>query len=211
MSGARSRVWCQALSLSLRAARPCCPCVLGVGVVGLRTQHRPHSMRSCGPALRPVGVAGGRPPGGVSRAVARGAYPPLAALAAPGAAGRGPLPMCRGRGCAGMGARHCPFGERALRGAACRGGAERPSRGAYLSLLCGAGVWCQALSPSQPPVPWGRVAGLRCLCFLGAGGVGVGGPAPAPQRALLRASIACCEGRGRAFPGLVPCAVARGV
>ena len=62
-------VWCQALSLPrppvFWGGRPgfhdqCVPDAVGVGV---RTQHRPHSVRPCGPAWRAVGVAGGRPRG----------------------------------------------------------------------------------------------------------------------------------------------------
>ena len=62
--------WCQALSLP----RPPVlwsgqlgfrdPCVPGVVDAGLWTQHRPHSVRPCGPALFAVGVAEGRPRGG---------------------------------------------------------------------------------------------------------------------------------------------------
>ena len=40
---------------------PCLPGVVGVGVA---TQHRPHSLRSCEPSLRAVEVAGGLPRGG---------------------------------------------------------------------------------------------------------------------------------------------------
>ena len=42
---------------SEQAVRPRCPCFAGAGGVGLGGQHRPHSVRSCEPAL---GVAGGR-------------------------------------------------------------------------------------------------------------------------------------------------------
>ena len=66
-------VWCQALSLP----RPPVlwggqtgyrdPCVPGSASVGVGTQHRPHSLRPCGPALLAVGVAGGRPRGGCLR------------------------------------------------------------------------------------------------------------------------------------------------
>ena len=62
--------WCQALSLS----RPLVswsvqpglrdPCVPGAVDVGMWTQHQPHSVRPCGPALLAVGVAEGRPRGG---------------------------------------------------------------------------------------------------------------------------------------------------
>ena len=40
------------------------PCVLGAVGAGVGTQHRPHSVRPCGPALLVVGVAEGRPRGG---------------------------------------------------------------------------------------------------------------------------------------------------
>ena len=62
--------WCQALSLPrplvLRSVQPgfCDPCVPGAVDAGVWTQHRPHSVRPCGPALLAVGVAEGRPRGG---------------------------------------------------------------------------------------------------------------------------------------------------
>ena len=63
-------VWCQALSLPLPPVLwggqpgfrdPCVPGAVGAGV---GTQHQPHSVRPCGPALRAAGVAEGRPRGG---------------------------------------------------------------------------------------------------------------------------------------------------
>ena len=63
-------VWCQALSLSrppvLWGGQPGYrdPCVPGAVGVGLETRHLLDSVRHCGPALRAVGVAEGRPPGG---------------------------------------------------------------------------------------------------------------------------------------------------
>ena len=62
--------WCQALSLPrppvLWSGRPGFrdPCVPGAVDAGVWTQHRPHSVRPCGPALFAVGVAVGRPRGG---------------------------------------------------------------------------------------------------------------------------------------------------
>ena len=62
--------WCQALSrpwpLVLRSVQPGFrdPCVPGAVDAGVWTQHRPHSVRPCGPALLAVGVAEGRPRGG---------------------------------------------------------------------------------------------------------------------------------------------------
>ena len=63
-------VWCQALSLSWppvpggRQPGFRDPCVPGAVGVGVGTWHLPHSVRPCGPALRAVGVAEGRPQGG---------------------------------------------------------------------------------------------------------------------------------------------------
>ena len=62
--------WCQALSLPrppvLWSGQPgfrdlCVPGAVGSGT---GTQHRPHSVRPCGPALLALGVAEGRPRGG---------------------------------------------------------------------------------------------------------------------------------------------------
>ena len=67
--------WCQALSLPrppvLWSGQPGfrVPCVPGAVGAGMGTQHRPHSLRPCGPALLAVGVAEGRPQGGC--------FPPL--------------------------------------------------------------------------------------------------------------------------------------
>ena len=67
--------WCQALSLPrppvLWSGQPGFrnPCVPGAVDAGVWTLHRPHSVRPCGPALLAVGVAEGRPRGGVSSAV----------------------------------------------------------------------------------------------------------------------------------------------
>ena len=67
--------WCQALSLPrppvLWSGQPGfrVPCVPGAVGAGVGTQHRPHSVPPCGPALLAVGVAEGRPRGGC--------FPPL--------------------------------------------------------------------------------------------------------------------------------------
>ena len=59
-------VWCQALSLPwppvLWSLQPGFrdPCVPGAVGAGVGTQHRPHSVRPCGPALLAVGVVEGR-------------------------------------------------------------------------------------------------------------------------------------------------------
>ena len=62
--------WCQALSLPrppvLRSVQPGFrdPRVPGAVDAGVWTQHRPHSVCPCGPALLAVGVAEGRTRGG---------------------------------------------------------------------------------------------------------------------------------------------------
>ena len=52
--------------LVLRSVQPgfCDPCVPGAVDAGVWTQHRPHSVRPCGPALLAVVVAEGLPRGG---------------------------------------------------------------------------------------------------------------------------------------------------
>ena len=73
-------VWCQAPSLSrppaLWGGRPgfCHPCVPGAVGAGVGTQHRPHSVRPCGPALLAVGVAERPPRGGVPSTIVRGVW-----------------------------------------------------------------------------------------------------------------------------------------
>ena len=63
-------VWCQALSLPqppvLWGGQPGFrdPCVPGVVGAGVGTQHWPHSVRPCGPALLAVWLAEGHPRGG---------------------------------------------------------------------------------------------------------------------------------------------------
>ena len=70
--------WCQVLSLPwppvLWSGQPGFrdPCVPGAVDAGVGTQHRPHSVRPCGPALLAVGVAEGRPQGGVPSSIVRG-------------------------------------------------------------------------------------------------------------------------------------------
>ena len=71
-------VWCQALSLPrppvIWSGQPGLrdPFVPGAVGAGVGNQHRPHSVRPCGPALLAVGVVEGRPHGGEASAVVRG-------------------------------------------------------------------------------------------------------------------------------------------
>ena len=70
------------------------PCVPGAVGAGVGTQHRPHSVRPCGPALLAVGVAEGRPRGEC--------LPPLRGASE---VGRSPSPDCPPTGRA-VGVRH---------------------------------------------------------------------------------------------------------
>ena len=120
-------VWCQALSLPrppvLWGGQPRFrdPCVPGAVVAGVGTQHRPHGARPCGPALRAVRVAVGRPRGGLPSAVVRGVWGqalPLPRLPALWAGCRGSLAACCGCGCGCVRCVWCLCG--ACRGAGCR-------------------------------------------------------------------------------------------
>ena len=98
--------WCQALFLPrppvLWSGQPGfrVPCVPGAVGAGMGTQHRPHSVRPCGPALLAVGVVEGRPRGGAFHhcegRLVSGAVPPPAARPLERAA-RVPRPVCPGR------------------------------------------------------------------------------------------------------------------
>ena len=207
-------VWCQALSLPLLpvlwggrpgSRDPCVPVAVGAGV---GTQHRPHSVRPCGPALLAVGVAEGRPQGGC-RLPLRGASEvrrsPSPELPAHWAGCWGPLPTCCGCGRVGLGAQHCPLALQALWGLRAAGVVGGRPRGGWPATVV-RGVWCQALSLPLPPVLWGGQPGFCDPCVPGAVGAGVGtkhrphcvrpcGPA------LLAVGLAEGRPRGGAFGG----------
>ena len=60
-------------------------------------------------------------------------------------------PTCRGRGCVGVGAQHCPFGLHALWGLRAAGVVGGRPRGRWPATGV-RGFWCQALSLPWPPV-----------------------------------------------------------
>ena len=211
--------WCQALSLPrspvLRSGQPGFrdPCVPGAVDADVRAQHRPHSVRPCGPALLAVGVAEGRPRGEC-------------------------LPLLWGA----PGVRRCPSPGRSSSGAGSQGSATRvsrvrsmracgPSTGPTACALAGrrCSLWgwrkgvpgggafhrCEGrlvsgAVPSPAARPPERAARVPRPVCSGCGGCGHVDPAPAPQRAPLWAGVARCGGGGRAVSGGVPSTVVRG-
>ena len=212
--------WCQALplprSLVLRSVQPGFrdPCVPGAVDAGVWIQHRPHSVRPCGPALLAVGVAEGRPRGGLPSTVVRGAWCQALSLPRPLVL-RSVQPGFRdpcvpGAVDAGVWTQHRPHSVRPCGPALLAVGvAEGRPRGGLSSTVV-RGAWCQALSLPRLPVLRSVQPGFRDPRVPGAVGCGRGGPAPAPQRAPLRAGVARCGGGGRASPGGVPSTMVRG-
>ena len=204
--------WCQALSLPrppvLWSGRPEFrnPCVPGAVGAGVGTQHRPYSVRSCGPALLAVGVAERVSPGGVSSTIVRGVWGQalsLPRLPAHWAGCWGPPPTCCGCGCVGVGAQHCPLGLHALWGLRATGVAGSRPRGGWPATVV-RGAWCQALSLPRPPVLWSGRPGFCDPCVPGAVDAGVGTQhRPHSVRpcgpALLAVGVAEGRPRGGAF------------
>ena len=122
-----SYFWCQALSLSrppvLWSGQPGFrdPCVPGAVGAGMGTQHQPHSVRPCRPALLAVGLAEGRPRGGAFHhcegRLRSGAVPPPTARPWGGLLGSATHVLwARVCGCGGPTLSHwpaCPVGLRA--------------------------------------------------------------------------------------------------
>ena len=208
-------VWCQALSLPrppvFWGGQPGFrdPCVPGAVGAGVGTQHRPHSVRPCGPALLAVGVAEGGPRGGGAfhRCEGRlrsGAPPPPTARPLGGLLGSATHVLwARVCGCGGptlSPGPACPVR------AACRGGGGGLSPGG-VAWLVGRGVLCQALSLPRPPALLSGQPGLRDPCVPGAVGAGVGTQhLPHSVRpcgpALLAVGVAEGRPRGQCLPAL---------
>ena len=155
-------------------------------------------------------------PRGKCRPLLRGASEfrrfPCPGFLSSGLGRRGLLPLCCGRGCAGVGTQHplspwlaCPVGGCVPRGC-CRG----PSQGGVAFPLC-EGCLASGAVPPLAARPLGRAAGVSRPVCPGCGWCRRVNPAPLPKRAPLRAIVARCGGGGRASPGGVPCAVVRGV
>ena len=188
--------------------RPVCP---GCGRWGRGTQHRPHSVRPCGPALLTVGVAEGRSRG-VPSTIVRGVCGqalPLPELPAHWAGCWGPPPTCCGRGHVGVGAHHGPLGLHALWGLRAAGQVGSHPREEWPATVV-RGVWCQALSLPRPPVLWGGQPGLRDPCVPGAVRAGVG-PSTSPTACALAGRRCSLLGWRKCVPGGVPSTVPGGV
>ena len=175
--------WCQALSLPrppvLWSGRPGFrdPRFPGAVDAGMWTQHRPHSVRPCGPALPAVGVAEGRsrvgclPPCCEGRLVS-GAVPPPTARPLERAA-RVPRPVRPGCGrCGRVNPAPAPQRAPSRAGVARCGGGGRAFPGGVPSTVVW-GAWCQALSFPRPPVLRSGLPGFRNPCVPGAADVGV--------------------------------------
>ena len=202
---------CQALSLPwppvLWSGQPGfrVPCVPGAVGAGVGTLHRPHNVRPCGSALLAVGVAEGRPRGGVISAVARGAWcqalslpwPPVLWSGQPGFR----VPCVLGAVGAGVGIQHGPRSVRPCGLALLAAGvAEGHPRGGGAFRRCEG----RMVSGAVPPLvarPLERAARVPRPACPGCGRCGRGDSAPAPQRAPLRAGVARCGCGGRASPG----------
>ena len=183
-------VWCQALSLPrppvLWSRQPGFrdPCVPGAVGAGVGSQHRPHSVRPCGPALLAVGVAEGRPRGGALHhcegRLRSGAVPDPNARPLGGLLGSAThvlwARVCRCGGPTLFPWPACPVG------AACRGGGWGPSPGGVACHRCQGRLVSGAVPPPAAH-PLERAAGApRPLCP-GCDRCGRGDPAPARQRA----------------------------
>ena len=211
--------WCQALSLprspvlwsGQQGFRD--PCVPGAVDAGVWTQHRPHSVRPCGPALLAVGVAEGRPWGGC--------LPPL--RGAPGVR-RCPSP---GRPSSGAGSQSSASRVSRVRSVRAWGPSTGPAARALAGRRCSLWGWrkgvpgggafhhCEGrLVSAAVPLPAARslerAARVPRPVCPGCGRCGRGDPAPAQRRAPLRAGVARRGGGGRASLGGVPFTVVRG-
>ena len=184
------------------------PRVPGAVGAGVGSQHRPHSVRPCGPALLAVGVAQGRPWGGAFHRcegrLVSGAVPPSAARPLERAA-RVPRPVCPGCGRCGRGdPSPAPQREPLRAGVARCGGGGRASPGGVLSTVV-RGAWRQALSLPWLPVLRSGLPGFRDPCVPGAVDTGVCTQhRPPSMRPCGPALLAVGVAEGRPLGGCLP-------
>ena len=201
-------VWCQARSLPqppvLWGGQPgfrdsCVPGAVGAGV---ETQHRFTACALAGRRCLLWGWRRGVPGGGAfhrcERRLRSGAPPPLPARPPGGLLGSATHVLwARAWGCGGPTLSPwptCPMG------AACRGGGGGLSPGG-LACHCCEGRLVSGAVPPPAVKPLGQAAGVPQPVCPGCGRCGRWDPAPSPQRAPLRAGVACCGVGGRASPG----------
>ena len=213
-------VRCQALSLPRPPVPwggqpgfrdPCVPGAVGA-VVG--TQHRPHDARPCGPALRAMGLAEGRPRGGC-RPPSWGASgvrrSPSPGCPRSGRAAGAHYPLAVGAGGCGRGD-PSPTAQRALLRAGfarCEGGSRAPGGGAS-----GLGVGRPESGALPPPTarPLGGLPGptTHWLWVLGGAGVGTLHRSHSARSCVLwgrhegAGGGASCLGVGRPGSGAIP-------
>ena len=115
---------------------------------------------------------------------------------------RGPLSMCRRRGCAGVWAQHCPLGLLTLWGL-CAAGVAGGLPGGVACHRCEGRLVSGAVPPpaARPP---GRAAGVPRPVCPGCGWRGCWDPAPAPQRPCGPALRAVGVAGGRPRGGCLP-------
>ena len=202
--------WCQAPSLPrplvLRSVQPGFrdPRVPGAVDAGMWTQHRPHSVRPCGPALLAVGVAEGRPRGGAFHRcegrLVSGAVPPPAALALLACSQGSATRVSRARSMRACGPSTGPT--------ACALAGRRCSLWGWRNGVPGGGAFhrCEGrlvsgAVPSLAARPPERAARVPRPACPGRGRCGRVDPVPVPRRAPLRAGVVRRGGGGRASPG----------
>ena len=205
-------VWCQALSLPwppvLWGGQPGFPgpCVPGAVGVGVGAKHRSRSMRPCGALLHAVGWRKGVLLGGAfcrcEGRLSSGLPPPGCPPSGQAVGSAAHVLLVRVCGCGGPALSAwlaCPVG------AACRVGGGGPSPGGVAFHRCEGPLVSGAVSS-----PAARAAGVPRSVSPGCGWCGHGNPAPAPERARLRAVVACSgDGGGRPRGGAFRCCQGR--
>ena len=201
-------VWCQALSLPrppvLWSGQPGFrdPCVPGAFGAGVGTQHRPHSVHPCGPALLAVGVAEGRPRGGCLHhcegRLRSGAVPPPTAR---------PLGGLLGSATHVLWARVCGCGGPTLSpwpacpvGAACRGGGGGPSQGGLACHRCEGRLVSGAVPPPAAR-PLERAARVSATRLSQVRSVRAWGPSTGPTACALAGRRCSLWGWRKGVPG----------
>ena len=207
-----------------RVPQPVCP---GCGRCGCGDPAPAPQRAPLRASVARCGGGGRASPGGVPFTVVRGVWSqalPLPRLPAHSAGCWGPPTICCGRGCAGVGAQHCPLGAHAVWGLRAAGVVGGRPRGGGACHRCEGRLGSGAPPPSCPPS--GRAVGVRHPRAVGAG-VRAWGPCSGPVARVpcggLRATgvtggvwvqappLPCCPPPGRAPGARWPRALGAGV